>query len=442
MITGLEELRDYVQDILDELCSPRSSSEAKTWALERLEKQIAASCLTADKKSESKASWDHFLALQYTFECNVASRVLAWISVSTAKLEQSSNKGSSDERTLTSQLARALCIVQGIVLNHDPSKIFLSRKHSLEVLLELLLASRHLYFPPEEDRSGPTRNKQPIEVPLTSTILDTLLCVLVDSPSALRVFESAHGVQVVVRILKRAGTPREVRMKCLEFLYFYLLDETGSRELAHESRSPPTSPIFSAIPNTVSYPGTPSLQHPRARMPKPSLNTTPLRPLSRHGSGSSTFSSSSSSSRSTSGGSSHSFTSISSLSTPASSIPSSPNKSIRLTQFQSSFKTAPHTPQSSFKFPLSPRKPGLAERVSTPNSRPRARTHGQLHTPSRSFAHSSQLSISVSDNDFPENGDNEKRKTTDEKKQFLGTMLGNVDALVEGVRRAGIWSLD
>jgi len=52
------------------------------------------------------------------------------------------------------------------------------------------------------------------------------------------------------------------------------------------------------------------------------------------------------------------------------------------------------------------------------------------------------LSISVSKNDFPGNGGDERRKTTDEKKKFLGTMLGNVDALVEGVRRAGIWHLD
>lgn len=32
-------------------------------------------------------------------------------------------------------------------------------------------------------------------------------------------------------------------------------------------------------------------------------------------------------------------------------------------------------------------------------------------------------------------------RTTEEKKALLGTLLGNVDALVEGVRRAGIWGL-
>lgn len=34
-----------------------------------------------------------------------------------------------------------------------------------------------------------------------------------------------------------------------------------------------------------------------------------------------------------------------------------------------------------------------------------------------------------------------KARTTEEKKELLGTMLGNVDALVEGVRKAGIWGL-
>lgn len=78
----------------------------------------------------------------------------------------------------------------------------------------------------EEDRSGSGRNQQVNEVPLTSIVLDTLLCILVDSPSALRMFENAQGVQVVVRILKRAGTPREVR---------YVYRESDSPELTELS---------------------------------------------------------------------------------------------------------------------------------------------------------------------------------------------------------------
>lgn len=33
-------------------------------------------------------------------------------------------------------------------------------------------------------------------------------------------------------------------------------------------------------------------------------------------------------------------------------------------------------------------------------------------------------------------------RSAEEKKEILGGMLGNVDALVEGVRKAGIWGLE
>ena len=38
-------------------------------------------------------------------------------------------------------------------------------------------------------------------------------------------------------------------------------------------------------------------------------------------------------------------------------------------------------------------------------------------------------------------GANKGAKTMAEKKEILGTMLGNVDALVEGVKKAGVWGL-
>ena len=87
------------------------------------------------------------------------------------------------------------------------------------MLLDLLLVSRRLTSSPSGP-SVPTSPKSgafsaPVykseEIPLASVVLDTLLCVLVDSIPALRNFEELNGVQVVVKILKRSGTPREVR---------------------------------------------------------------------------------------------------------------------------------------------------------------------------------------------------------------------------------------
>ncbi|EKM79974.1 hypothetical protein AGABI1DRAFT_113218 [Agaricus bisporus var. burnettii JB137-S8] len=439
-----EELRSCIQDALDELCSPRTTLDAKTRALDRLEEQIATSCLAASNYQGPEGSWDSFLALQYTFECNIPSRLISWISASTPKLEQAAGTGTSEERTLTLQMAKGLSLIQGIGLSHESSKSYLSRKYCLEVLLDLLLTSRHLTSSKKDEPSASTPNKQPGELPLTSSVLDTLLCILVDSPSALRVFESARGVESVVKILKRANTLRVVRMKCLEFLYFYLLDETDG--LVPTPRSP------SMTPNGYSYPGTPSLRLP---LTKPSLHSTPRRPHHvRHGSRSSEMSSSSSSSsRSNSSGSTQSFTSISSVSTPASLKSSPTEKPMRLSQ--PSFKASFQAP-SAFKFPacqpeqrmmmfkrevdyepLSPTK----SQFGTPNSRPRSRTHSQLYTPSRRSTQSSNFSISFRDSESFSGVLDERRKTTEEKKRHLGTMLGNIDALVEGVEKAGIWGL-
>ncbi|KAJ3740929.1 hypothetical protein DFH05DRAFT_1507714 [Lentinula detonsa] len=84
----------------------------------------------------------------------------------------------------------------GVALNHQRSKRWLGRTESLEILVDLLLASRNVPGTPSN---------------LTSTILDTMLCILVDSTPALRAFEQCNGVQAIVKILKRAGSPREVR---------------------------------------------------------------------------------------------------------------------------------------------------------------------------------------------------------------------------------------
>ncbi|KAG6856042.1 hypothetical protein H0H87_008146 [Tephrocybe sp. NHM501043] len=228
----LQNIRDSLQDSLDELSSTRSSSEAKTRALQRIERHLASACISQDS-SEDLFS---FNALQYTFECNVPLRLLAWISVSTHTLEVLTNKGSTDPAdrelqasTLSNQLALSLSLIQGVSLNHAASKAYLGRKYALEasascidqnihtneragqVLIDLLLASRHVSNPTPLPTDTPSRTTAPQPQPLSSMILDTLLCILVDAPGALRAFEEASGTQAIVKILKRAGTPREVR---------------------------------------------------------------------------------------------------------------------------------------------------------------------------------------------------------------------------------------
>ncbi|KAI0774653.1 cell division control protein 14, SIN component-domain-containing protein [Trametes elegans] len=248
-------MHDILQDALDDLVSTRTSTADKSDALEVIEHVVAQTC---DPRAEGLS--EYFNALQDTFQCNVSSRIIAWTAVATNQLEHCLSKSSADRERrpdvtlLTDQFTRAMALIQGVALTHQPSKQSLGRRYSLEVLLNLLLVSRHLASTSTPSSSTPTSPKYgapPIpapkstEVPLASVMIDTLLCILVDSVPALRVFEELNGVQVVVRILKRAGTPREVRMKCLEFLYFYLLDETAIMPDATDTR--PTTPEATPI---------------------------------------------------------------------------------------------------------------------------------------------------------------------------------------------------
>lgn len=396
-----------------------------------------------------------------------------------------------------------------------------------------------------------------------------------DSTTALRTFEQANGVQAVVKILKRAGTPREVRfvpshcpyeskrltllrrMKCLEFLYFYLLDETPSCSDA-SSTFTPTS-LQPTPPPTA--PATP------IRPAKPyGSSAAPLRPISRYGSSTYSFSSSSSlgefsfseladsalsssssksspsslagsiakSPRSVSGSSTHSFSSTSSnasSSTAASSVQGSPSlikesgsvpppvfippdlvkkspvKAQRVVTPQNQKNTAippPNLPPlqagnstNGKIFPLQPRslmmlrkevdyvpqspKKVLAVGVGRPppvlmadvasvgtrsgrighrkslsastlgsgimspalqrKTSDEERTRRTI-TSSRGLGERSKVGMKQESNgNDNEVGKQTSWKTTEQKKELLGTMLGNVDALVEGVRKAGIWGL-
>ncbi|RXW25739.1 hypothetical protein EST38_g22 [Candolleomyces aberdarensis] len=260
MEDGLWKLRESLQEALDQIASSRSSLEIRSKAFDTIERHLAS----ALSKQDDNETLDHFLALQYTFECNVPARLLSWITTAAQQLDtfaKGLTTGSDSQPPeshklelfiLTDQITQALSLIQGISLCHTASKDSLGRKYALEVLVDLLMASRHLPTVPNGSDRDPARKLRSSAPPLTSIVLDTLLCILVDSSTALRAFETANGPQAVVRILKRAGTPREVRMKCLEFLYFYLLDETNPTTSTEdpEPEPAPTPPQLPTAPAT------------------------------------------------------------------------------------------------------------------------------------------------------------------------------------------------
>jgi hypothetical protein len=61
---------------------------------------------------------------------------------------------------------------------------------------------------------------------IQSSTLLTLVCALLDNPANTRTFEMLDGLLTVTSLFKLRATSREVKLKLVEFLYFYLMPET------------------------------------------------------------------------------------------------------------------------------------------------------------------------------------------------------------------------
>ncbi|KZT29404.1 hypothetical protein NEOLEDRAFT_1215077 [Neolentinus lepideus HHB14362 ss-1] len=274
MASSMDPMPTVLQNALDDLVSSRSSKNCKDRSLETIGCLLASICVSGDPSAADNL--DSFLSLQDAFECNIATRLMGWISHNTFSLETYISRETEDRArptestALMSQLTQALTIIQGVALVHKPSKLYLGRKYSLEVLVDLISTTRRVTTPsstPDHKRhkSVPsvttTQSSAPVmpstpHAALQSAILDTLCCILVDSPAALRHFEEADGLSVISKLIRRSSTPKEVRIKCIEFLVFYVMDETESASvLGHEPRSAsePSRPVPTA-PSTPTRP--------------------------------------------------------------------------------------------------------------------------------------------------------------------------------------------
>lgn len=70
---------------------------------------------------------------------------------------------------------------------------------------------------------------EPVNCPaIQSATLLTLVVALIEAPSNTRAFEALDGLLTVTSLFKSRSTAREVKLKLVEFLYFYLMPETPS----------------------------------------------------------------------------------------------------------------------------------------------------------------------------------------------------------------------
>lgn len=74
---------------------------------------------------------------------------------------------------------------------------------------------------------------------IQSATLLTLVVALIDTPRNTRTFEALDGLLTVTSLFKSRSTSREVKLKLVEFLYFYLMPETPSIPRADRRDSVP-----------------------------------------------------------------------------------------------------------------------------------------------------------------------------------------------------------
>lgn len=70
---------------------------------------------------------------------------------------------------------------------------------------------------------------EPVNCPaIQSATLLVVVAALIDTPQNTRTFEALDGLLTVTSLFKSRSTSREVKLKLVEFLYFYLMPEVPS----------------------------------------------------------------------------------------------------------------------------------------------------------------------------------------------------------------------
>ncbi|PGH17597.1 hypothetical protein AJ80_04776 [Polytolypa hystricis UAMH7299] len=147
-----------------------------------------------------------FFKLQEGFQWNVAMRLIS-------SLEHLLGRGSNGANDLL--IISTLDLLQGVLLLHPPSRSLFAREIYMNLLLDLL-----------EPGNCPA---------IQSSTLLTLVTALLDNPTNTRTFEELDGLLTVTSLFKLRATSREVKLKLVEFLYFYLMPETPSIPIANAS---------------------------------------------------------------------------------------------------------------------------------------------------------------------------------------------------------------
>lgn len=164
--------------------------------------KAALQTLTEDKQLPSLSAvaadpaFREFFRLQEGFEGNVASRLVGC-------LERL--LGMPGNENTNAVILSALELLQGVLLLHPPSRTLFRQEIHMTVILDLL----DVAIPPN----------------VQSQALLALVSALLGNPENTRAFERLDGLMTVASLFKSRATAQEVKLKAVEFFYFYLMPE-------------------------------------------------------------------------------------------------------------------------------------------------------------------------------------------------------------------------
>ncbi|KAJ5054081.1 uncharacterized protein L3040_000365 [Drepanopeziza brunnea f. sp. 'multigermtubi'] len=172
-----------------------------------------------------------FFKLQDGFEWNVAMRLVN----SLDRLLGKSHDGQNDLLII-----QTLDLIQGTLLLHPPSRSLFSRELYMNVRFTFDSLGAQLYWNFISSFYHLLDLLEPINCPaIQSATIITLACALIETPLNTRTFEELDGLLTITSLFKSRETTREVKLKLVEFLYFYLMPETPSIPSANSTVSVP-----------------------------------------------------------------------------------------------------------------------------------------------------------------------------------------------------------
>ncbi|KAK9453970.1 cell division control protein 14, SIN component-domain-containing protein [Dipodascopsis uninucleata] len=212
----------HIEGLLAHLCRPYDGSPKKS---------KSSSSISIDTRVADDPAYREFLRLQDNFEWNdfnvglirrqnkldLSSDLIVMLIIVALRLASCLEKllGQKSSDLVNSLILSNLDLLQGVLLIHPPSRRIFVREVHMTILLDLL------------DPQSPAT--------IQGATVNCLVCALAEEWANVRTFESLDGLACICTLFKRKETEKEVKLKILEFLFFYLIPEPQGTAQAYES---------------------------------------------------------------------------------------------------------------------------------------------------------------------------------------------------------------